>query len=176
MILYTHICLLKLGPTQTYHPSLHLIRTPTKRAQQECTPSPEPFHVSTDVTADDEEDEEYEREKLMWGTWREDQLIQLRHRIKKLEWEKLCLESRLFPNANDWFRNKRLATAVETKEGGVPKYSNDQPFGGPRLQLQNQMIGREIKRKFKELSSVGMNHPALQAKQTSDAGSNSNKL
>ncbi|KAJ9118394.1 hypothetical protein QFC24_006223 [Naganishia onofrii] len=143
-----------LGPTQTYQPSPHLLRTPLKSATTKAaptppnkplnleTPSPEPYHVLTDVPMGDSEDEEYEPEKLMWETWRQNDLIRVKHKLKKLEWEKLAL-------------------AAERAGGALQKYSNQEPLGGPRLSLENQMIGREIKRKFAEISTQGMVHPSL---------------
>jgi hypothetical protein len=80
---------------------------------------------------EDSEDEEYEQEKLMWETWRQNELIRVKHKLKKLEWERANLESRLFPSSQEWFRNKQLALAAEKAGGTLQKYSNQEPFGGP---------------------------------------------
>lgn len=111
--------------------------------------SPVDGHVLTDVTNDcDYDKEEFEREKLMWEAWREDQRLQLRWKLQRLQDRQKQLEVMRFPCFEDWHRNCQLAKATE---GGLRCYTNDEDFHvGPLGGVRQQMLGREMKRTLEQ--------------------------
>lgn len=141
-----------------------LLKTPVKgpaKPFKNDTPSPDPHHVLTDVTWEEDMDEDYEREKMLWEMWRKDKIVRVAHQIKRLVKKKEEFECLKYPEFEEWMRNGQLALAAEE---GLKQYSNKNTFGDLGQTLENQMIGREMKRSIDEVASAGSNHPAMKAK------------
>jgi hypothetical protein len=114
------------------------------------------------VTNDcDYDKEEFERERLMWEAWRDDQMLQIRWAMRRLQDSQKKLGLKKFPCFEDWHRNCQLAKAAE---GGLKYYTNDEDFDvGSLGGVRQQMLGREMKRTLEQVAGIADQHPANRA-------------